>query len=279
MKFEKNYKLKHTHFMYLTIIFFPLLSAIVSGLTARSIGIKGSKILSCSIIILTAILATISFYEVGLNESPLSIVLFNWLDSESIQLSWSFQLDSLTVSMLIPVIYVSSCVHLYSVGYMSNDAHIPRFFSYLSLFTFFMILLITANNFLILFVGWEGVGICSYLLINFWFRRLQANKAAIQAILVNRVGDLGFSLGLFFMFLTFGNLDFSTIFSMTPIINSNAILIICLLLLIGAMAKNAQMPLHIWLPNAIYLSLSKRGLVYANPNSGYTLKPHILNLK
>ena len=131
----------------------------------------------------------------------------------------------------------------------------------------------------LIIIKWEGVGICSYLLINFWFRRLQANKAAIQAILVNRVGDLGFSLGLFFMFLTFGNLDFSTIFSMTPIINSNAILIICLLLLIGAMAKSAQIPLHIWLPNAIYPSLSKRGLVYANPNSGYTLKPHILNLK
>lgn len=142
--------------MYLTIIFFPLLSAIVSGLTARSIGIKGSKILSCFIIILTAILATISFYEVGLNESPVSIILFNWLDSESIQLSWSFQFDSLTVSMLIPVIYVSSCVHLYSVGYMANDAHVPRFFSYLSLFTFFMILLITANNFLILFVGFPA---------------------------------------------------------------------------------------------------------------------------
>jgi len=237
--------------MYLTIIFLPLLSAIISSLTARSIGTKGSKILSCLIIILTAILITISFYEVGFQASTCSIILFNWLDLESLQLSWSFQLDSLTVSMLLPVIYVSSCVHLYSVGYMENDAHVPRFFSYLSLFTFFMILLVTANNFLILFIGWEGVGICSYLLINFWFRRLQANKAAIQAILVNKVGDLGFSLGLFFMFLTFGNLDFSTIFSMTPIINHEVVSIICLLLLIGAMAKSAQMPLHIWLPSAM----------------------------
>jgi NADH-ubiquinone oxidoreductase chain 5 len=265
--------------MYLTIIFLPILSALISGFSPRSIGTKGVKFLSCFLIFLTVILVIISFFEVGLNESSLSILLFNWLDSESLQLSWSFQFDSLTVSILIPVIIVSFCVHLYSTGYMENDAHVPRFFSYLSLFTFFMILLVVANNFLILFIGWEGVGVCSYLLINFWFRRLQANKAAIQAILVNRIGDLGFSLGLFFMFLTFGNLDFSIIFSMAPIINNNAILIICLLLFIGAMAKSAQMPLHIWLPNAIYLSLSKRGLVYTNPNSGYTLKPHILNLK
>lgn len=249
--------------MYLTIIFLPLLSAFISSFSARAIGTKGVKILSCFLIFFTAILVIISFYEVGINESSLSILLFNWLDSEFLQLSWSFQFDSLTVSMLIPVLFVSFCVHQYSTEYMANDAHQPRFFSYLSLFTFFMILLVVADNFLILFIGWEGVGVCSYLLINFWFRRLQANKAAIQAILVNRIGDLGFSLGLFFMFLTFGNLDFSTIFSMTPMINNNSITIICLLLIIGAMAKSAQMPLHIWLPNAMEGPTPVSSLIHA----------------
>lgn len=173
--------------MYFTIILLPLLSAFISGFLGRKVGIKGSQILSCSILILDALLATIAFYEVGLNESPTSILVIDWVDCESMQLSWTFLLDSLSVSMLLPVLWVSTAVHCYAVGYMEGDAHVQRFFSYLSLFTFFMLILVTGENFLIVFVGWEGVGICSYLLINFWFRRLQANKAAIQAVLVNRI--------------------------------------------------------------------------------------------
>lgn len=146
--------------MYLTIILLPLLSAFISGFMGRKIGIKGSQILSCLALTLASILATIAFYEVGLNESSISIVLFNWIDSESMQLSWAFLLDSLSVSMLLPVLWVSTAVHYYSIGYMEGDAHIQRFFSYLSLFTFFMLILVCGENFLIIFVGWEGSHKC-----------------------------------------------------------------------------------------------------------------------
>jgi hypothetical protein len=142
--------------MYLTIILLPLLSAFISGFMGRKIGIKGSQILSCLALTLASILATIAFYEVGLNESSISIVLFNWIDSESMQLSWAFLLDSLSVSMLLPVLWVSTAVHYYSIGYMEGDPHVQRFFSYLSLFTFFMLILVCGENFLIIFVGWEG---------------------------------------------------------------------------------------------------------------------------
>jgi NADH-ubiquinone oxidoreductase chain 5 len=249
--------------MYLTIILFPLLSAIASGFVGRKLGVKGSQVLSCSIMASTAILASVAFYEVGFSGSPLSIIISNWIDSESIQLSWSFQLDSLTVSMLLPVIFVSLFVHIYSIGYMEGDAHVQRFFSYLSLFTFFMLILVTGDNFLIVFVGWEGVGICSYLLINYWFRRLQANKAAIQAIIMNRVGDLGFSIGLFAMFLAFGNIDFYSVFSLAPMIHSNLITLVCLLFLLAAMAKSAQIGLHTWLPNAMEGPTPVSALIHA----------------
>lgn len=237
--------------MYLTIITLPLLSAIICGFFGRKTGIQGSQILSCILITMTTFLAIIAFYEVGLNESPVYLKTINWIDIESLQISWGFLLDSLSVSMLLPVLFVSTAVHFYSIGYMDGDPHIQRFFSYLSLFTFFMLILVCGDNFLIVFVGWEGVGICSYLLINFWFRRLQANKAAIQAILVNRIGDMGFSLGLFSIFWIFGNLDFATIFSLAPMINGNLLNIVTLLLVVGAMAKSAQIGLHIWLPNAM----------------------------
>ena len=244
------------YFMYLTIIFLPLLSAFISGFLGRKIGVKGSQILSCSLLILTSTLASVAFYEVGFNESPVSATLGNWIDSEFLKLDWGFLWDSLSVSMLLPVLWVSTAVHFYSIGYMEGDPHIQRFFSYLSLFTFFMIILVTGENFLIVFVGWEGVGVCSYLLINFWFRRLQANKAAIQAIIMNRIGDWGFSIALFIMFWLFGNMDYYTVFSLASQegVNPEVITLIMLAFLLAAMGKSAQLGLHTWLPNAMKLT-------------------------
>ena len=149
--------------MYLVIIILPLLGSIAAGFFGRKIGVNGAQFITCSAVIITTMLAVIAFFEVGLNNIPVSIQVFRWIDSESLNVSWGFHFDSLTVSMLIPVLIVSSLVHIYSIGYMSHDPHNQRFFSYLSLFTFMMIILVTANNFLLMFVGWEGVGICSYL--------------------------------------------------------------------------------------------------------------------
>ena len=191
--------------MYLSIIILPLLGSIVSGFFGRKVGVTGSRILSCLSIITTTILAIISFFEVGFNNNPISINLFKWLDSESFNMVWNFQFDSLTVSMLIPVLVISSLVHVYSIGYMSHDPHSQRFFSYLSLFTFMMIILVTGNNYLIMFVGWEGVGVCSYLLVNFWFTRIAANQSSLSALLTNRVGDCLLTVGMFTMIWSFGN--------------------------------------------------------------------------
>ena len=237
--------------MYLTILMLPLLSATVAGFLGRKIGRAGSHLITCSSLVLTAILALVAFYEVGLCQSPVSIKLMSWIDSEFLLVSWGFIYDSLTVSMLLPVLIVSALVHIYSVGYMSEDPHNQRFFSYLSMFTFFMLMLVTGDNYLLMFIGWEGVGISSYLLINFWFTRLQANKAAIKALVMNRVGDLGFSIGMWTIFWTFGNLDFTTVFSLAPYINEELITLISILLFIGAMAKSAQLGLHTWLPDAM----------------------------
>jgi NADH-ubiquinone oxidoreductase chain 5 len=194
----------------------------------------------------TTILAIISFFEVGFNNNPISINLFKWLDNESFNMAWNFQFDSLTVSMLIPVLIISSLVHFYSIGYMSHDPHNQRFFSYLSLFTFMMIILVTGNNYLLMFVGWEGVGVCSYLLVSFWFTRIAANQSSMSAFLTNRVGDAFLMIGMFIMLWSLGNLDYSAVFSLAPYMNENVITIIGICLLIGAMAKSSQVGLHIW---------------------------------
>jgi len=237
--------------MYLSILTLPLLAAITAGLLGRKIGIRGSHIISCGAILLTALLGVISFYEVGLSGSPVSVVLNSWIDSELLLVYWGFHFDSLTVSMLLPVLIVSSLVHLYSIGYMSDDPHNQRFFSYLSLFTFFMLLLICGDSFIIMFIGWEAVGICSYLLINYWFTRLQANKSALQAILLNRIGDWAFTIALIAILWAFGNLDYATVCTLAPYINESLVSFIGLCLLGAAMGKSAQMPLHTWLPNAM----------------------------
>ncbi len=237
--------------MYLAIIVLPILGSIVSGFFGRKVGVSGAQLITCICVIVTTILAIFGFFEVGLNNISVSILLFKWVDSESLNVLWGFNFDTLTVSMLIPVLIVSSLVHVYSIGYMSHDPHNQRFFSYLSLFTFMMIVLVTANNFLLMFVGWEGVGVCSYLLVSFWFTRIAANQSSMSAFLTNRVGDCFLTLGMFAMIWTFGNLDYSTVFSLAPYINGNVVTIIGVCLLIGAMAKSSQLGLHVWLPLAM----------------------------
>ena len=189
--------------------------------------------------------------------------LFRWIDSEWFNIIWGFQFDSLTVSMLIPVLIISSLVHIYSIGYMSNDPHIQRFFSYLSLFTFMMIILVTANNYLLMFVGWEGVGVCSYLLVSFWFTRIAANQSSVSAFLTNRVGDCFLTIGMFAILWSLGNLDYATVFSLAPYINENVITIIGICLLIGAMAKSSQVGLHVWLPMAMEGPTPVSALIHA----------------
>jgi NADH-ubiquinone oxidoreductase chain 5 len=249
--------------MYLAIITLPLLGAIVSGFFGRKVGIRGAQLITCLSIVITTLLAVLAFFEVGLNNIPVSINLFTWIDSESLDVLWGFYFDSLTVSMLIPVLIVSSVVHIYSISYMSHDPHNQRFFSYLSLFTFMMIILVTANNFLLMFVGWEGVGICSYLLVSFWFTRIAANQSSISAFLTNRVGDCFLTIGMFVLLWSFGNVDYSTIFSLAPFINENIITIIGICLVIGAMAKSSQVGLHVWLPMAMEGPTPVSALIHA----------------
>nr|YP_010632429.1 NADH dehydrogenase subunit 5 [Lepraria eburnea]WBP63147.1 NADH dehydrogenase subunit 5 [Lepraria eburnea] len=249
--------------MYLAIIVLPILGSIVSGFFGRKVGVSGAQLITCLCVITTTVLAIIGFFEAGLNNTPVYISLFKWVDSESLNVLWGFNFDSLTASMLIPVLIVSSLVHIYSVGYMSHDPHNQRFFSYLSLFTFMMIVLVTANNFLLMFVGWEGVGICSYLLVSFWFTRIAANQSSISAFLTNRVGDCFLTLGMFAMVWTFGNLDYSTVFSLAPHVNGNVVTIVGICLLIGAMAKSSQIGLHVWLPLAMEGPTPVSALIHA----------------
>ena len=249
--------------MYLSIIILPLLGSIVSGFFGRKIGVTGSRVLGCLSVMATTVLAIISFFEVGFNNNPISINLFKWVDNESFNMVWNFQFDSLTVSMLIPVLIISSLVHFYSIGYMSHDPHNQRFFSYLSLFTFMMIILVTGNNYLVMFVGWEGVGICSYLLVSFWFTRIAANQSSMSAFLTNRVGDCFLTIGMFIILWSIGNLDYSTVFSLAPYINENIVTIIGICLLIGAMAKSSQVGLHIWLPMAMEGPTPVSALIHA----------------
>ena len=249
--------------MYLAMIVLPLLGSIVSGFFGRKVGVSGAQAVTCFSVIATTMLAIIAFIEVGLNNISVYIELFRWIDSESLNIVWGFQFDSLTVCMLIPVLIVSSLVHVYSIGYMSHDPHNQRFFSYLSLFTFMMIILVTANNFLLMFVGWEGVGICSYLLVSFWFTRIAANQSSISAFLTNRVGDCFLTIGMFAILWSFGNVDYSTVFSLAPYVSENIVTIIGICLLIGAMAKSSQIGLHVWLPMAMEGPTPVSALIHA----------------
>ena len=249
--------------MYLALIGLPILGSIVSGFFGRKVGVSGSHLITCTCIITTTILAIIAFLEVGLSNIPVKIHLFRWIDSEYLNIHWNFNFDSLTVSMLIPVLIISSLVHVYSIGYMSHDPHNQRFFSYLSLFTFMMIILVTGDNFMVMFVGWEGVGVCSYLLVSFWFTRIAANQSSIAAFLTNRVGDCVLTIGMFAMIWSFGNLDYTTVFSLAPFYNESIIIFVGICLLIGAMAKSSQVGLHVWLPMAMEGPTPVSALIHA----------------
>ena len=249
--------------MYLTTIFLPLFASTISGFWGRKLGADGAKLITIISVIFTTLLAMFNFWEVGFNSISVTISLFSWLSCETLHVLWAFNYDSLTISMLIPVLIVSSLVHLYSVGYMAHDPHNQRFFSYLSLFTFMMIALVTANNFLVMFVGWEGVGICSYLLVSFWFTRIAANQSSVSALLTNRVGDCFLTIGMFIMLWSFGNLDYSTIFSLAPYINETIIILVGICLLLGAMAKSSQIGLHVWLPMAMEGPTPVSALIHA----------------
>ena len=259
--------------MYILLVFLSLIGFLVTGLFGRNIGPKGASIITTGCLILSFILSLIAFYEVGLMGSPVYIRLSSWVSSEVLLVNWGFLFDSLTVVMCIVVTFVSSLVHLYSIEYMSHDPHLPRFMSYLSLFTFFMLILVTGDNYIQLFLGWEGVGLCSFLLINFWFTRVQANKAAIKAMIINRVGDFCLIIGILIMFVNFKSVDYATVASLTPLFQDqtvnflnydfNILSVICVFLFLGAVGKSAQLGLHTWLPDAMEGPTPVSALIHA----------------
>jgi NADH-ubiquinone oxidoreductase chain 5 len=261
--------------MYLLILLIPLMSASIAGLFGRKIGEKGAGIITSTLIVSTCLLSWIAFYEVGVCGATTYLHLWDWIEVGLFKVSFALQFDSVTVVMLIVVTTVSSLVHIYSTGYMAGDPHVPRFMSYLSLFTFFMLILVTANNLLQLFIGWEGVGLCSYLLINFWYTRIQANKSAMKAMIVNRIGDVGIALAMFVTYDTFKTLDFDAIFAVANMFGTETstltmlnfeldrLTLIGILFLVGAAGKSAQMGLHTWLPDAMEGPTPVSALIHA----------------
>ncbi len=259
--------------MEILIIALPLFASILSGFFGRVLGDKKCELLTSLLVSISAILSIIVLYKVIIYQYQNDINLFTWISSGSLNVNWSIKVDYLSAIMLVVVTSVSALVHIYSIGYMSHDPHKPRFMAYLSLFTFAMLMLVTADNFIQLFFGWEGVGLCSYFLIGFWFKKDSANTAAIKAFVVNRVGDFGFALGIFLIFYLFGTVNYSEVFELIPSIkekeliflgvNINAIDLICILLFIGAMGKSAQIFLHTWLPDAMEGPTPVSALIHA----------------
>ena len=259
--------------MYLLILTLPLLGALISGFGGRWLGSKGANVFSIICILSTTLLSILIFYEIGFSGTTCYIFLSPWINSGILNISWGFLFDSVTAVMLIVVTSVSSLVHLYSIKYMETDPHKPRFMAYLEIFTFFMLILVTADNLVQMFLGWEGVGLASYLLINFWYTRLAANQSAIKALIVNRVGDFGLSLGIFTIFYVFKTVDYSIIFSLAPLykdysltfmgIETNGITLIGIFLFIGAVGKSAQLGLHTWLPDAMEGPTPVSALIHA----------------
>src|ERR687893_2437062 len=198
--------------MYHAIVFLPLVGFLIAGLFGRLIGARASEVVTTALLFLACVLSWIAFVNVGFGAGAARIQVTQWMVSGDLVVDWAFRIDTLTAVMLIVVTTVSALVHLYSIGYMAEDPHRPRFFAYLSLFTFFMLALVTADNLVQLFFGWEGVGLASYLLIGFWYDRPSANAAAIKAFIVNRVGDFGFALGIFACFVLFNSVAFDQIF-------------------------------------------------------------------
>ena len=255
------------------ILFLPLVAAIISGFFGRLIGDRFSEILTSLFVSISAILSFVVFYKVINDNYSNNLIISTWINSGTLNVNWSINIDALSSVMLVVVTLVSSLVHIYSIGYMSHDPHKPRFMSYLSLFTFAMLTLVTSDNFIQLFFGWEGVGLCSYFLIGFWYKKESANAAAIKAFVVNRVGDFGFALGIFLIFYIFGTVNYDEVFQQIPQItdknlsfigfNFNAVDLICILLFVGAMGKSAQFLLHTWLPDAMEGPTPVSALIHA----------------
>jgi len=267
--------------MELSVIILPLIASILSGFFGRYIGDRNSEIVTSLLVSVSAIISFVIFYNVIVYNYEENIVIATWINSGSLNVNWSMNIDPLSAVMLVVVTSVSSLVHIYSIGYMSHDPHKPRFMAYLSLFTFAMLMLVTSDNFIQLFFGWEGVGLCSYFLIGFWFKKESANAAAIKAFLVNRVGDFGLALGIFLIFHLFGTVNYDEVFEqipsmtaagVTPFLNKQLIFLglnfeavdlICLLLFVGAMGKSAQIFLHTWLPDAMEGPTPVSALIHA----------------
>ncbi|MBL4750470.1 MAG: NADH-quinone oxidoreductase subunit L [Amylibacter sp.] len=259
--------------MYLIIVFGPLLGALIAGLFGRIIGDRMAQLVTTGSLVVSAILSIMAFKLVAYDGHEQLIQVFHWFQVGDFQANWALRVDTLTAVMLVVVTFVSSLVHIYSWGYMADDPGKARFFAYLSFFTFAMLMLVTANNFLQMFFGWEGVGLASYLLIGFWYKKPEANAAAIKAFVTNRVGDFGFALGIFTIFAVFGALDFDTVFgavqSKTDMtipflwMHFNAVELIAFLLFIGAMGKSAQFFLHVWLPDAMEGPTPVSALIHA----------------
>src|SRR5579872_1605769 len=259
--------------MYDLIVFLPLIGFLIAGLIGNQIGPRPSEIVTTGLLGLSGILAWIAFFRVGVGGADAHVIVANWFTVGKLAVDWALRIDTLTAVMLVVVTTVSALVHLYSIGYMAEDPHRPRFFAYLSMFTFAMLMLVTADNLAQMFFGWEGVGLASYLLIGFWYDRPSANAAAIKAFVVNRVGDFGFALGIFLVFALTGSVSFDTVFGAAPGIANktihvfgidfDALTITCLLLFMGAMGKSAQFLLHTWLPDAMEGPTPVSALIHA----------------
>ena len=258
--------------MEYAVIFLPLIGSIVTYFSKR-FGSLFSQIFSSLMVSCSAIISFVIFYDGVLNNNYGNYIVFEWINSGDFKVNWSINIDPLSSIMIMVVTTVSAIVHVYSIGYMSNDPHKPRFMSYLSLFTFSMLCLVVSDNFLQLFFGWEGVGLCSYLLIGFWYKKETANNAAIKAFIVNRVGDFGLAIGIFLIFLNFNSINFQDVFENVPNFSDkklnifggefNLITSICVFLFIGAMGKSAQFFLHTWLPDAMEGPTPVSALIHA----------------
>ena len=258
---------------YAAPIFLPLFGAVIAGLFGRVIGARAARLVSCGAMGAAALMAVVVFNEVALQGEVGTVVLFDWFASGDLDVDWLLRFDELTAVMVFVVCVVSFLIHVYSIGYMAHDPHVPRFFAYLSLFTFFMLALVSADNFLQMFFGWEGVGLVSYLLIGFWYKRPAANAAAIKAFIVNRVGDFGFALGILAIFLMFDTVSFDAVFAGAPaMVNAELTFlghsfdfleVACILLFVGAMGKSAQFLLHTWLPDAMEGPTPVSALIHA----------------
>ncbi len=259
--------------IYQAIVFLPLLGALIAGFFGRLMGPRPSEIVTTAFLGIAAVLSWVVFVQVGLGHTTDKVTLLKWVVSGNLDVSWGIRVDTLTAVMLVVVNTVSALVHLYSIGYMHEDPHRSRFFAYLSLFTFAMLMLVTSDNLLQMFFGWEGVGLASYLLIGFWFQKPEANAAAIKAFVVNRVGDFGFALGIFGIFFIFNSISFDEVFQAAPAMAGKTMTFIgyqvdvmtclCLLLFLGAMGKSAQFLLHTWLPDAMEGPTPVSALIHA----------------